>query len=91
MAVSIDAALKRLDAALDLLDDAIEGRLESVRHVADLEEEVHRLGTDRSELAQTLDDAEARGARLDDVNRQVSQRLDAAIETIRAVLDRQEA
>lgn len=89
MAVPIDAALKRLEAALDLLDDAIEGRLESVRHVADLEEEVHRLGTDRSTLAQTLDEAEARSARLDDVSRQVSQRLDAAIETIRAVLGRQ--
>jgi hypothetical protein len=89
MAVPIDAALKRLEAALDLLDDAIVGRLESVRHVAYLEEEVHRLGTDRSTLAQTLDEAEARSARLDDVSRQVSQRLDAAIETIRAVLGRQ--
>jgi hypothetical protein len=58
-----------LEAALDLLDDAIEGRLESVRHVADLEEEVHRLGTDRSTLAQMLDEAEARSARLDDVSR----------------------
>jgi len=89
MAVSIDAALKRLEAAIDLLDDAIEGRLEGVRQVADLEEEVHRLGADRSELAQTLDQAEARGAKLDDVNRQVSQRLDAAIETIRSVLGHQ--
>lgn len=91
MAVSIDAALKRLEAALDLLDDAIESRLEGARHVADLEEEVHRLGTDRSQLAQTLDEAEARSAQLDDVNRRVSQRLDAAIDTIRAVLDEQRA
>ena len=91
MAVSIDAALKRLEAAIDLLDDAIEARLEGVRQVADLEEEVHRLGADRSELAQTLDQAEARSAKLDDVNRQVSQRLDAAIDTIRAVLSQQGA
>lgn len=83
--------MKRLEAAIDLLEGAIEGRLEGVRHVADLEEEVHRLGTDRSQLAQTLDEAEARSAKLDDVNRQVSQRLDAAIETIRAVLGRQGA
>lgn len=91
MAVSIEAALRRLEAALDQLDDAIEGRLEGVRRISDLEDEVHRLGTDRSELAQSLDEAEARSARLDDVNRQVSQRLDAAIETIRSVLGRQGA
>lgn len=91
MAVSIDAALKRLEAAIDLLDDAIEGRLESVRQIADLEEEVHRLSANRSELAQTLDAAEARNVQLEDVNRQVSQRLDAAIGTIRTVLGRQGA
>lgn len=91
MAVSIDAALRRLEATVDLLDDAIEVRLEGVRQVADLEQEVHRLGADRSQLAQTLDESEARNAKLDDVNRQVSQRLDAAIDTIRAVLGRQGA
>lgn len=89
MAVPIDAALKRLEAALDLLDGAIEDRLESVQHVGDLEDEVHRLGTDRSELAQTLDAAEARTARLEHANHEVSQRLDAAMESIRAVLERQ--
>lgn len=91
MAQSIDAALKRLEAALDLLDDAIESRLESARRVADLEEEIHRLGSDRSELAQTLDAAAARNAQLDDVSRALSQRLDAAIDSIRTVLDRQKA
>lgn len=91
MAVSTEAALRRLEAALDRLDDAIEARIEGVRRVTDLEEEVHRLGADRSELAQSLDAAEARGARLNDVNRQVSQRLDAAIDTIRSVLGRQQA
>ncbi len=91
MAASIEATLRRLEAALDQLDDAIEGRLEGARRISDLEEEVHRLGADRSQLAQSLDEAEARSARLDHVSRQVSQRLDAAIETIRSVLGRQGA
>ena len=91
MIVSIDAALKRLEAALDLLDGAVENRLEGVLHVRDLEEEVHRLGTDRSELAQSLDGAEARTSRLEQANQQVSQRLDVAMASIRTVLDRQGA
>jgi uncharacterized small protein (DUF1192 family) len=91
MAQSVDAALKRLETALDLLEDAIESRLESTRRVADLEEEIHRLGTDRSALAQSLDAAEARNAQLGDVGRAVSHRLDTAIDSIRAVLDRQKA
>jgi len=91
MAVSVEAALKRLDAALDLLEGAIENRLESALQVADLEEEVHRLGTDRSELAQSLDAAEARTVRLEQANQEVSQRLAAAMESIRTVLERQGA
>ncbi len=50
---------------------------------------MHRLGTDRSRLAQSLDAAEARSARLEEANREVSRRLVAAMETIREVLARQ--
>ena len=56
--------------------------------VAGLESEVHRLGTDRSRLAQSLDSAEARSARLEDANREVSRRLVTAMESIRDVLQR---
>jgi chromosome segregation ATPase len=89
MAAAIDAALKRLEAALDLLEGAIESRLEGAQHVTSLENELHRLGTDRSRLAQSLDAAEARTAKLEEANKEVSRRLVNAMESIRTVLDRQ--
>ena len=76
---TVEDALKRLKGALDLLDNAVERRLEG---------EVHRLGTDRSRLAQSLDAAEARSARLEEANKEVSRRLVAAMEAIREVLSR---
>jgi hypothetical protein len=84
-----DAALQRLSDAVDLLESAVDRRLESVREASSLEGELHRLGTDRSRLAQSLDAAEARSARLEEANREVSRRLVAAMETIREVLARQ--
>jgi chromosome segregation ATPase len=90
MAVSANAALKRLESALDFLESAVERRLEGTLEVAGLENELHRLGTDRSRLAQSLDAAEARTARLEEANNEVSRRLIAAMESIRSVLDRQQ-
>ena len=81
-------AIQRLSAALDMVEGAVEERLEQSRHAAGLESELHRLGTDRSRLAQSLDGAEARAARLEDANREVSHRLVAAMESIRDVLSR---
>jgi hypothetical protein len=86
--LSIDAALHRLDTALTLLEEALERRLETAAEVSGLESELHRLGTDRSRLAQSLDTAEARSARLEDANAQVSRGLVAAMESIRDVLAR---
>jgi hypothetical protein len=91
MAAPLDTALRRLDAALDLLEEAVERRLEAAQRVAGLESELHRLGTDRSRLAQSLDAAEARTARLEQANSEVSRRLVAAMESIRSVLERQGA
>jgi chromosome segregation ATPase len=84
----IDEALRRLQSALELLENAMERRLEGARAVTDLEGELHRLGTDRSRLAQSLDAAEARSARIEEANREVSRRLVAAMESIREVLSR---
>jgi len=85
----IDDALERLANAVALLEGAVEGRIEGAEAVSSLEGELHRLGTDRSRLAQSLDAAEARSARLEEANREVSRRLVAAMETIREVLARQ--
>ena len=84
----IDKALRRLESALELLEGVIDRRLEGAREVSGLEGELHRLGSDRSQLAQSLDAAEARSARLEDANREVARRLVAAMESIREVLAR---
>ena len=52
-----------------------------------LQDELQRLGEDRSSLAATLDTAETRVARLEDANREVSRRLVSAMESIRSVLE----
>jgi len=86
--LSLADALRRLEAAVDHFESAIDQRLENERQVAGLENELHRVGADRSRLAQSVDAAEARSARLEDANRDVSRRLVAAMESIRAVLQR---
>ncbi len=85
---SLDLALHKLGAALSALDDAVERRLEHDHGRGNMEEEMHRIGGDRSKLAQSLDTAEARAAQLEEANREVSTRLVAAMETIRAVIAR---
>jgi chromosome segregation ATPase len=84
----IESALRRLKAALDHLESEVDHQLEGHARASGLESEVYRLGADRSRLAQSLDAAEARSAKLEDANREVSRRLVAAMESIRSVLDR---
>ena len=84
-------AMRRLDTALHSLEMALEGRLDKARNSAELEDELHRIGLDRSRLAQSLDSSEARAAGLEETNREVSRRLVAAMETIRGVLQRHSA
>ncbi|MEL6919756.1 MAG: DUF4164 domain-containing protein [Pseudomonadota bacterium] len=80
--------LARLDKAVSALDDRVDrlAELQSENH--DFEEEAQRLNSDRGRLAEALDASEARGERLENVNKEVSRRLVTAMETIRAVLDR---
>jgi chromosome segregation ATPase len=85
--VSLEAAVRRLDRAIEMLEAAAEGAREARGRVAALESELQRLGRDRSRLAQDLDAAAARSTRLEDANKEVSRRLVAAMEAIRAVLD----
>jgi predicted nucleic acid-binding Zn-ribbon protein len=84
---SLDAALQRLDQALDKLELSVERRLAGERTISGLEEELYRIGEDRARLAGDLDDAMARAGRLEEVNREVSRRLVSAMESIRSVLD----
>ncbi len=86
-APSVQKAVDRLDAALGLLEAAVHRRVESDRRYAAAEDELQRLGEDRSRLAQDLDMAVTKSSRLEDTNREVSRRLVSAMETIRAVLE----
>ena len=84
-------ATRRLAAALDALEAAVERRRDADRDEDELAARIHALGTDRSRLANELDSSLVRARELERVNRDVSQRLDRAIETIRGVLDDGEA
>ena len=83
---AIDVASKRLALALDALAAAVARRHEADRGEQTLDAQLHALGADRSRLAAELDAATARSRTLESVNREVAQRLDAAIDTIRSVL-----
>jgi L-lactate utilization protein LutB len=83
---AIEAASKRLALALDALAAAVERRHEADRGEQTLDAQLHALGADRSRLAAELDAAAARNRTLETANRQVAERLDAAIDTIRSVL-----
>jgi hypothetical protein len=79
-------AARRLSGALDALDAAVDRRSEADRGGKALANQVHALGSDRARLASELDDATARARALETANREVAQRIDQAITTIRGVL-----
>jgi hypothetical protein len=87
---SIETATRRLSLALEALEAAAERRSEADRGVALLADQVQALGADRARLASELDEAAARARVLETANREVMQRIDKAIETIRDVLAVQE-
>ena len=76
----IDAATRRLMAALDALERAVERRRD-----ADRDED--ELAADRARLADELDGSLVRSKRLERSNREIAEKLDAAIGTIREVLE----
>ena len=86
----IDAATRRLMAALDGLERAVERRREADRDEDELAARIQALGADRARLASELDHATARSRGLESANREVAQRIDQAIETISGVLTHDE-
>lgn len=87
----IVAATRRLAAALEALESAVERRAEADRDEDELASRIQALGADRSRLADELDHSLVRTRKLERTNREIAQRLDAAIGTIQAVLDSQPA
>lgn len=86
---AMEGATRRLSAALDAMEAAIERRKDADRAELALAAQLHASGTDRSRLAGTIDDLTARNRHLAQANRDASQRVSAAIESIRGVLDAQ--
>jgi serine phosphatase RsbU (regulator of sigma subunit) len=83
---SIEIASRRLSLALEALDEAAERHLEAGRGGGALAAQIQTLDTDRARLASELDHATARSRGLEAANREVVQRIDQAIETLRRVL-----
>jgi hypothetical protein len=86
--LSIEEALQRLEGAVSALEAGLDERDGALAGADGVEGELHRLAADRSRLAQSLDAAEARAARLEKANGEVARGLVGAMETIRDVLAR---
>jgi ABC-type transporter Mla subunit MlaD len=82
----VDAATRRLMAALDALETAVERRREADRDEDELATRIQALGADRSRLADELDGSLVKSRKLERANREIAEKLDAAIGSIRAVL-----
>jgi hypothetical protein len=82
----IDAATRRLMSALDALESAVERRREADRDEDELATRIQALGADRSRLADELDGSLVKSRKLERINREIAEKLDAAIGTIREVL-----
>jgi len=83
----IEDATRRLVLALEALEEATDRRCEADRTERALADQVHALGNDRAQLASDLDEATARARALETANREIAQRIDQAIETIRDALE----
>ncbi len=83
----IEAATRRLMSALEALESAVERRRDADRDEDELAARIQALGADRSRLADELDGSLVKSGKLERANREIAERLDAAIGTIRSVLD----
>lgn len=83
----LDAATRRLMAALDALERAVECRRDADRDEDELATRIQALGADRARLADELDRSLVKSRRIERSNREIAERLDAAIGTIREVLE----
>ena len=83
----IERATRRLVAALDALESAVERRRDADRDEDELANRIQALGADRSRLADELDNTLVRSRKLERTNREIAERLDVAIGTRRSMLD----
>ncbi|MHA1190429.1 MAG: DUF4164 family protein [Alphaproteobacteria bacterium] len=86
MSSDLRSSIASLDAALDRLQVVVERRKEGDLRSDTLESDVQALSADRARLADRLDKAEARASSLEDANKDVSQRIVGAMESIRSAM-----
>jgi hypothetical protein len=91
MSASLDDAMQRLAAALDLLDVAVTRRLAVEHGRASLETELQIMQDDRARLALELESASGRLAQVEAATAHVGRRVHTAIGAVREVLTRAEA
>jgi Domain of unknown function (DUF4164) len=86
----LEPSLKRLRAALDLLEAAVERRVRQDEARGDTQEELALMQDDRARLAVELDGALDRSRGLLAANIEAARRVERASAALRAVLDRRE-
>jgi predicted nucleic acid-binding Zn-ribbon protein len=86
MSLTLDDAMKRLEAALGLLEASVSRRLEAERRRGDLETELQIMQDDRARLAVELDGALTRLNRAEVAVDDVGERVRLAIGAIEQVL-----
>lgn len=87
----LDPSMKRLRAALDLLEAAIERRARQEGARGDAQEELALMQDDRARLAVELDGALDRNRGLLAANMEAARRVEKASAAIRSILDRHPA
>ncbi|ACL62026.1 DUF4164 domain-containing protein [Methylobacterium nodulans] len=91
MSAAMEDALRRLEAAVALLDAGVTRRLDAERSRGDLEAELALMQEDRARLAAELDGALAQLAEAVAVTDDVEHRLGRAIGAVEGVLGRSRA
>ena len=86
MSALLDDALKRLDAALGLLEASVSRRLDAEKRRGSLETELQLMQDDRARLAVELDGALTRLQRFEAAADDVSRRVRQAIGAVQTVL-----
>lgn len=86
----LEPAAERLDAALKRLEAALEAHLVRAGNPAALRAEVAALATDRARLADELDQSLTREKELQSLADEASVALGAAIEEVRAALGKED-
>jgi hypothetical protein len=84
----LEPPLKRLRAAIDLLEAAVERRVRQEGAQSDAQEELALMQDDRARLAVELDGALDRNRGLLSANNEAAKRLGRAGAAIRAILER---